>query len=960
MPESVAALARKLRKMERDALGVPLGWLLTAALVLAAVAGAYLARLGTGSARLAALAAPLVVLGVALTLGALWRARFRDPRRAIRRALEPHDAELAASLDRAIGLSAREHAERSEADPLSSALAELHLERRLGEVRLDRLEERHALRGRDVAIGATTTAVLVCGIVVLDPLRPVEGLDVWLARDGRAPFTLLWVDAIDVLATPPAYLGRHEATLDDFEHTSQPRGTVLSVRAQPLRGGRELVLTDGKTETAFVDDGSGRVIARWTVGDSTELAVAARFGDTLVYQRDALTVESIPDLAPVVRLAGAPATLRLADLPTVSLAWEASDDHGLKEVALVLRAAGREDRRTLSRPASDAKSDRGAHELSTRDAFLRRSHVPVEITIEAKDDDAVLGPKWGRSASIIVVPPLVGEVEAKRFEALLDARDALVDLAAMRVVAGARAKDLATRLDAEREAQKKAIDRVERVLAESYGDLRVRGAMRRVAAGQLRRLDDGLAKFAKAKTPGAYAELVGTTEDVVLAFDSALRALGVEDAKRTSKRLADVAEEAAAAARAAGDAHTADAGRARLGVALEVLAAAGGELAKLGELGADLGDLTRGGVGRVTRERDQGAWRLAELAALDLAERLRNPDPSVSGGGRAGVESGPPTGGGGEGAPDEGEASEATGEAEASEREIDDLVQRHAEEIAKLEQAMKDASSGEERDRLRELAKEHAKRIRDAVKELPGDGSPDSARGKLAEGKLRAESMASELERGEVQRALEAGKEAVKSLREAAKAARDRGGMFGDDDAGTAERGGNRVEEALSELERALEAAKSASKERAKEALRDIGKNEQRLAERTGDLKRRGERGDSSMPEDVLEKLREAEETMRDAQRALEAGDVDRGKDKQREAQRLLEMARRDEDPRQEGEERGEDGGDKRMAQETDVPDKDGHKGPEAFRKRVLEGLGDTSDARLREAIKRYAEGLLR
>ena len=43
-----------------------------------------------------------------------------------------------------------------------------------------------------------------------------------------------------------------------------------------------------------------------------------------------------------------------------------------------------------------------------------------------------------------------------------------------------------------------------------------------------------------------------------------------------------------------------------------------------------------------------------------------------------------------------------------------------------------------------------------------------------------------------------------------------------------------------------------------------------------------------------------------------------------------------------------------------DIPGKDQHRGPAEFRRRVTEGLGGATDPVLREAVKRYAEGLLR
>ena len=44
----------------------------------------------------------------------------------------------------------------------------------------------------------------------------------------------------------------------------------------------------------------------------------------------------------------------------------------------------------------------------------------------------------------------------------------------------------------------------------------------------------------------------------------------------------------------------------------------------------------------------------------------------------------------------------------------------------------------------------------------------------------------------------------------------------------------------------------------------------------------------------------------------------------------------------------------------ADIPKADAHKGPEEFRRRVIRGLGQPSSGRYKDAVKRYAEGLLR
>jgi hypothetical protein len=112
------------------------------------------------------------------------------------------------------------------------------------------------------------------------------------------------------------------------------------------------------------------------------------------------------------------------------------------------------------------------------------------------------------------------------------------------------------------------------------------------------------------------------------------------------------------------------------------------------------------------------------------------------------------------------------------------------------------------------------------------------------------------------------------------------------------------------------------------------------------------------MPQEMLDRLSEAEQAMRDAQRALGQAESENGLRRQHDAQRLLEMARGE---REEGEpQAGERDGDGRIRGKAEVPGKDKHKGPEEFRKRVLQGLGGSSDPLLREAVKRYAEGLLK
>src|SRR6185295_18385494 len=147
-------------------------------------------------------------------------------------------------------------------------------------------------------------------------------------------------------------------------------------------------------------------------------------------------IESIPDAAPTVILEGAPKRIVLAseeDRSEIPIHYDATDDHGLREVHLVMRAAAREERRVLARLDGETKVDRGGYNLRANDPFIKKSHAPIEIRVEAKDNDPITGPKWGVSEAITVVPPDVGEPESRRLSALVHVRDKLVDSLAWRL-----------------------------------------------------------------------------------------------------------------------------------------------------------------------------------------------------------------------------------------------------------------------------------------------------------------------------------------------------------------------------------------------------------------------------------------------------------------------------------------------------------------------------------------------
>jgi len=917
---------------------------------LAFVGASLLARVGTPQARLGAAALVFALIAFVIAHAVVVRRRRADTRRTITGTVGKTDPALGAATLRALSLVERTAATDTAGSP---ALAALHLRRLLDRAPLDRIKARAARLATGWSITGVALAGSALALVAAEPFRIVEGLDVLAARHGEAPLPLHWLEDVSTAATPPAYLHEPEELLNPFAPVALPRGSKIAVRGTQVHPGRSLMLTDGRIEVRFIGDGADGVVARFTLTDNSRLRVVAAFGEVRIPQTDAELVTSIADDLPLVRLEGAPRSVRILDEPTVQFAYEATDDHGLREVVLTLRTGTRTESRILSKPGTDARTDKGSYQLGANDPFFKKTYAPVEARVEARDNDEVSGPKWGKSEAIIIVLPQAGEPEALRYAELIQARDMLTDLLDRRLTTKLdpkKGKELAA---SEVEAQHRVRDATLEALGKTFAGLTPNSRMIALAKGQLSRLEKTLDAFKKAPSAATYEKLVHETEDVLLAIDGGVRALGTRDTRSVAKRLAEVADETALSAGALALGMDTASATIRLEAAFGVLDAGGKQMLKLGDLGLDLGQIVANDLRRVDRTRKVSDFKHAELAAQDLAARLRRPDPSFQGGGGDGVESG------GTGSVDPREASDADAEQAANEQELEELARDHATEMNEVSEALERAES-EEREQLREAAREHAKAIREAVKDLPKQGRPQTSEAEAAAGRQEAEGMAGALDGANLKSAVERGKEALKSLKEAKRIGGDNG-IFEDATGQRAGEAAETLEKEIAWAEEALDKLRKAARERAKSELSKSGGDEEKLAERARSLSEKARKGgERSLDESTLERLSEAEKAMREAQRALNEGDGEKGKKQQETAQRALEMAQGRKDEDGERSPNSEEDPEGKPAGKADIPGKEKFKGPEAFRKRVMEGLSGPIDPALREAVKRYAEGLLK
>ncbi len=892
------------------------------------------ARIGTPIAR--GLAAVFAILALALPSFVLRirRARIDEDTEVLERLFARIDRERSLRAVRALRL-------RDVEDGSSAALRDLHLERSFFALPLASLLEDLMKRGRKRRVAGTALfcIVFISALVASFPLY--EGFDVLLARNDRAPFSATWLDDVRITARPPAYLREKERTWNGEGEMALPVGTTLTISAKPAHGHREVFLDGASAPVPFVSDGHDRIVATTTLMESVQLQAAVRFGRVTIHDANPMTITSIPDAAPIVRLEDAP---RSIDLMTTQetmaeLKFNVTDDHGLREVALVLRSGSRNERRTIAKLDGETKTYEAGLRFLLNDRFVQKSHLPVEVTIEAKDNDPITGPKWGKSAIVEIRTPHIGEQERHRIDRLRDARDAYVDALALLLTPR---KDTAADEKESRKVEQAALaaahDKLEGALVSEHLGQGVSLRLASVLRARLGKFDS----LVKAYLAGGGREkIVVGAEKFVLYLDGVLRGQGSRATKKVTRELADVAEEllkklvdteTSAVAEKAGQEEL-----------LTLLDEGGNAMLVFGTLGRDIGEIAVAYVKRVRRGLAEKDRVHAILASADLLLRLRTPDPSFRAeggeGGYGGSEGGSSQGNGngsadGESA-NEGEPSEGDQGFEEGANEMDDLVQKHHEAMDKAEQAERGEGSQEERRERAEEGRRHAENVRKGISKLKNDDANEKQR------KEEGEAMAGSLERGDLGQAAERGKKALKELE---------GLREGKDDATKkrVDEARNRIQEEVAWAEGEMKRQKDVSGKAKNDRLRDVGNEERRIGERARQFESGGD-------ENAKNALREAEKRAEAAAEAFQKGDGPRGMAEQREAQRQLDKAREALQESQ-GDKSGE-GGDIRGS--TDIPDGADHKGPDEFRKRVLRGLSEPHSQKYGDAVRRYAEELL-
>ncbi len=508
-----------------------------------------------------------VVLALtAVGLGVFWPARLlRGDQAAARRTgrLAPR---LASDLLSAVELAEAPSDERAAGSPVLVRAFRRQVADALGPVSPERLVPLRPA-ARALALAGLILALLV-GAIVAWPLA-ARGLRTLVHHpsrfEGAAVSTAPLVGDVRITYTYPPYTGLPPRTVEGSTgDLAAVRGTRAHIETHPLRPARHAALLVGET-------GGSEIRAKLS-GDKltadltlTEDAVyrfwlEPTFGRAVREERPhQLTAE--PDAPPRVDIQGPADRLELATPRPIEIGFSATDDFGLGAVDLVYRVGDRPEQRTNLRDGAGARAVQGRTLWDPGPVVGGAPAERIAYRIEARDRDAISGPKVGSSRTLYVVIQNPHEGIDDRIERQRDLLERLIADLAERLESdgkgeGGSAAEAAQRrvaalagVHASQEAHQALVGRL---LDEDRREGTLGKTLRAALAGMADRLERGLreesAALAAARAKGgagrarleaAAAKQVAELEADVLKLDDLIGRERLEDLASLGKELTD-------------------------------------------------------------------------------------------------------------------------------------------------------------------------------------------------------------------------------------------------------------------------------------------------------------------------------------------------------------------------------------------------------------------------------------
>jgi len=794
---------------------------------------------------------------------------------------------------------------------------------------------------------------------------------------------------VDARLVYPGYLGEPPTTMHDIASIEAPRGTSveLTVRTRVTATGG--VLDVSGTQVQMTSHADGSLGAHFVVREDGELSISVdddegeRLKDP-VHRHVRVVVDGAPQVALL-----SPEEDAIVELEEdVPMAWEATDDIGLRSVDLVIETPdGREVRRRLRQMDEMVELEARGGQLIVASAFGARPGDRIRLWVEARDGDEVSGPNLGRSETRVLT---VASEATRRAAALRDlsevldqALDALADRLEVPVPSGAEdALNRHRRVAASANGFVIALEDLESALrsqpgpnadAALYGEMarRMRRLITREARVHGRR--PAPIRRRRAVDSDAVEELEG---DSLLLADTLSRAR-IEDAAAITRELEALRREMVSLVAELRRADSPEA-RARL------LSAIARAQQRMEELTQRLAAMTRdvpsdfvnaealgGGEAEdalqsLAEAVESGDLDAAEEQLAELERRIDQIAAMLGSGMESFVES--------RFGPREQAMAEAMDALAGLEDEQRQLAGQSAEVrrgAAERAIAANGGGGGEEAARLASGATE----IRETLESIRSDVRGIADEESLERARQRIRDVEDALSTGDLGEARRMADEAATDLDDVSRDLDLSALMFPGRDGRTAD-AAERAQGAVGELrelrrdlDRAIPDIPDYVDERGRRQMREDGSSQRRVMNAAEQLAERFDEGPdgASLSPDAARGVREAHEAMERGRSALGRQDPIEASRAQDEAARRLSELREELERQQEQQQSqggGQGGGQQSSApafhEAVRIPGADEFEGPMELRRRLLDAMREGAPEGYQESVRRYYEELLR
>ncbi len=796
------------------------------------------------------------------------------------------------------------------------------------------------------------------------------------AHDAEGTLVGLWVASLRARVTYPPVSGRDPDELAQLRSLSVPEGATLELTLRPRIAIERAVLRLGERTLPWRRQEDGTLALSLTAEESGKLELRARIGASWVSDPEPRELRVDKDAAPVVELLAPLSDQEAEPNQHVPFRYRAKDDHGLDGVDLVVQLGPNRERRLRVQSFAEGKTmlrDEGSTDVVPA-AFGARPGQTLAVWIEARDRDAFGGANVGRSPVRTI---RIGDADGDKgpeLPLLLAARDRALDALAERLenprhddpskVDGAHARATAKATRDLIEALSALADGYEDGKSgESANESLVRDMNRRVS--RLLREEPGTSDWAKLdKTAVAeleedtlwLADLIGRAK--LDAAEGALSRLSATR-QRMRKLLNQLKESDDPAQRA------------------ELLAEIARARAELNEIGERLSqaesDVPSDFVNYEALRRDADDDPLQQLERalaqgdLDAAEKALGMLDERMASLESGLQGGHDSFGNARFSP----RNAALDKAQTEVKQLQESQEQLAKESDRLAQKARGRGPEQrafeaENERLSQRSEQLEKRTRELEAGKMQPAVAESQR--TAAQRLRDARDA--LRQGEVQEARNMAERAASDLQALAAEMKLDARMFPGHDntrpaaARKADELAREVAKLAGEIEANMPGEPDALSPEERQALQKQAPGQRQLGERAGKL---AESSREEGPAGMQGGLDRAAQSMKQAEDALEQGDLSKARTQQREAlDRLRDVSRQIEQQKQasrggraggQGRPEGRDGqSDEKVA----IPENDTDSRRSELRRRVLDARRATTPDSFERSVERYYQEILR